>query len=427
MKAVILAAGNGIRLKPITETRPKPLIPILCKPLLDWHLDRLAAVSFIDEVVIVTGYMGDIIRAHVMSRRLPFKVRFVEQGEPRGTGDAVVKGIEGMGSDDDVLIIYSDIFTPVNIIPEIAGESGNIIVGSEVDNPSDYGVLINEGNYFKGVVEKPMNPPSRLVNAGIYKLRTRDILDNSDIKPSPRGELEFTDVLNNMSRRGVKIRIYKLPRALWIDIGKPWHVIEANKMALTMVKKEIKGRVIEPSHIIGEVYIGENSLVNPFTMIEGPAYIDREVEIGPNARIRPWSVICRGSKIGFSVEVKESIILENVHASHLTYIGDSIVCENVNLGAGTITANLRFDEATVKMLIKDHVEDTGRKKMGAVIGANVKTGVNVSLMPGVKIGSDTWIMPGSVVYRDVASNSIYYSDGRVEIKTGLNKDRISEK
>lgn len=424
MKAVILAAGNGVRLRPITETRPKPLIPILCKPMLEWHLERLAGV--VDEVVLVVGYMGEAVRRFVEGMKLPFKTRFVEQGEPRGTGDAVVKGVSGLDSDEEVLVIYSDVFTPVNIISEIARGEGNILVASEVENPRDYGVVIEENGYFKRVLEKPAESYSRLINGGIYKLRVGDILANSDIAPSPRGELEFTDILNNMSRRGVEIRVHRLPGSSWIDIGKPWQLLEANKMALKSIRREIKGSVVGPVHIEGDVFIGEGSIVKPFTVIEGPVYIDQGVEIGPNARIRPWSVICKGSKIGFSVEVKESIILENVHASHLAYIGDSIICEEVNLGAGTITANLRFDESTVKMLVKNRLEDTGRRKMGAVIGAGVKTGVNVSLMPGVKVGSNTWIMPGSVVYRDVDSNSIHYADGRVEIKARDVKSNNSE-
>jgi len=99
--------------------------------------------------------------------------------------------------------------------------------------------------------------------------------------------------------------------------------------------------------------------------------------------------------------------MENVHVAHLSYIGDSILCENVNFGAGTITANLRFDDKPVKMMIKDQLVSTGRRKLGAVVGGYVKTGINVSLMPGVKVGSYSWIAPGAVVYRDIPSKKFY--------------------
>ncbi|MCC6024890.1 MAG: nucleotidyl transferase, partial [Desulfurococcaceae archaeon] len=193
----------------------------------------------------------------------------------------------------------------------------------------------------------------------------------------------------------------------WIDVGKPWHVIEANKIALEGVTTTIRGRIEDPVYIKGSVVIEEGAEIKPFTVIEGPAYIGKGAVIGPHAYIRPWSVICQNSRIGFSVEVKESVIMENVHASHLSYIGDSVICEGVNLGAGTILANLRLDEKSIKMTIKGVREDTGRVKLGGIIGAHVKTGVNVSIMPGVKIGSYSWILPGTVVYRDVPPKTIY--------------------
>ncbi|MEM4532271.1 MAG: nucleotidyl transferase, partial [Desulfurococcaceae archaeon] len=165
------------------------------------------------------------------------------------------------------------------------------------------------------------------------------------------------------------------------------------------------------------VYIGEGSIIRSGSYIEGPVYIDRGVEIGPNARIRPYSVICSGSRIGFSVEVKESIIMENVHISHLSYVGDSIVCENTNFGAGTITANLRFDEKTVSVNIKGRRVDSGRRKLGAIIGGYVKTGIHVSIMPGVKIGSYSWISPGAVVKHDIPSKSFVKTEVNYFIDT----------
>jgi bifunctional UDP-N-acetylglucosamine pyrophosphorylase/glucosamine-1-phosphate N-acetyltransferase len=264
---------------------------------------------------------------------------------------------------------------------------------------------VSEEGRLKYIVEKPEQPETNIVNAGLYKLRVRDIVENSNVPLSPRGELELTSIVNNIaSKKPVRVYEYK---GKWIDVGKPWHVIEANKMALANVVTTIKGRVESPVHISGNVVIEEGAEIKPFTVIEGPAYIGRGAVIGPHAYIRPWSVICQNAKIGFSVEVKESVVMENVHVSHLSYIGDSVVCEGVNLGAGTVLANLRFDEKPVKMMVKGVLENTGRVKLGSIIGAHVRTGVNVSIMPGVKIGPYSWILPGFVVYRDVPSKTIY--------------------
>ena len=140
-------------------------------------------------------------------------------------------------------------------------------------------------------------------------------------------------------------------------------------------------------------------------------YIGKDVEVGPNAYVRSYSVILDGSRIGFNVEVKESVIMEHTHISHQAYVGDSVVCEGVNLGAGTILANLRFDGKTVKVRIKGAVEDSGRRKLGAFIGGYVRTGVNVSVFPGVKIGAYSWIYPGVTVTDDVPPKSILKYNG----------------
>jgi UDP-N-acetylglucosamine diphosphorylase/glucosamine-1-phosphate N-acetyltransferase len=405
LKAVVLAAGEGTRLRPITETRPKALIPVLCKPLLQWHIEALLRV--VEEVIVVVGYMSDLVVEHLESSGLMSRsVRVVRQEKLLGTGDAVLVATRTLDPDDEVIITYSDVFLgDWRVLEEISRESGNIIVGVRVPNPRDYGVLYSDGGYLEYIAEKPEQPESDLVNAGLYKLRVKDILENSDVSLSPRGEVELTSIVNRVAARS-PVRVYEYS-GKWIDVGKPWHVIEANKIALEGVTTTIKGRIEDPVYIKGGVVIEEGAEIKPFTVIEGPAYIGKGAVIGPHAYIRPWSVICQNSRIGFSVEVKESVIMENVHASHLSYIGDSVICEGVNLGAGTILANLRLDEKPIKMNIKGVREDTGRVKLGGIIGAHVKTGVNVSIMPGVKIGSYSWILPGTVVYRDVPSKTIY--------------------
>lgn len=360
-----------------------------------------------EEIVVVVSYMKDFIVNYFESKpHFRGKLKFVDQGKALGTGDAVVKASEALGPEEDVVITYADLyFEDWSIYGRMAELEGYYVVGSHVNDPRDYGVLYIKNSNLVKIVEKPEQPETTLVNVGVYKLNTRDIIENSNIPLSPRGEYELTDIVTRIaSQKPVKVYLYQ---GNWVDIGKPWHVIEANKLALKSIKHEVRGYIIEPVTIREPVFIGENSTVYPYTTILGPVYIDGNVEVGPSALIRPWSVICSGSKIGFSVEVKESVIFENVHASHLTYIGDSVVCEHVNLGAGTVLANLRFDRRNVKMRVKDKLEDTGRIKLGSIIGGYAQTGVNVSIMPGVKIGSCSWVLPGSVVYRDVPSNAKY--------------------
>jgi len=411
LKAVILAAGKGERLQPITETRPKPLIPVLCKPLIYWQINALKNVEDVDEIIVVVSYMKDKVVEYVNSMDISKPVRFIDQGVEKGTGDAVLKALEKIGG-GEALIIYGDIYLKDwSVLKQLASIDRNVIAGVEVDRPENYGVLMIEGNLLKDIVEKPSKPLSNIVNAGLYKVSVDDVLKNADVEPSPRGEIEFTDIVKKINA-GKQFYVYRLEKDSWIDIGLPWNVIEANKMALEIINHSVKGFIEDYVVIKPPVYIGLNTIVRSGSYIEGPVYIGENVDIGPNARIRPYSVICDYSRIGFSVEVKESVIFEHVHASHLSYIGDSVVCEYVNLGAGTITANLRFDDQPVKMTIRGVKVSSGRRKLGAVIGGYVKTGVNVSLMPGVKIGSYSWIEPGLVVYDDIPSKTFYRSGNR---------------
>ncbi|NPA76799.1 MAG: nucleotidyl transferase, partial [Candidatus Diapherotrites archaeon] len=130
--------------------------------------------------------------------------------------------------------------------------------------------------------------------------------------------------------------------------------------------------------------------------VVGPAYIGPGAVVGPNAYVRSYSFIGAGARVGNAVEIKASVLMDGAHVSHLSYVGDSVLGPHVNFGAGTITANLRFDDRPIRGV---------SRKMGAFVGEGVKTGVHVSLMPGVRVGAGAWIFPGAVVYSDVPAGT----------------------
>ena len=134
-------------------------------------------------------------------------------------------------------------------------------------------------------------------------------------------------------------------------------------------------------------------------------FIGENAVVGPNAYLRPYTVVGDGAKVGAYCDVKNSTLMERARVPHLSYVGDSIVGAGSSLGAGTITANLRFDDASIVSMVKGTRVDTGRRKLGAILGDNVRTGINVSLLPGVKIGSGAWIGPGVTVRRDVVAGA----------------------
>lgn len=396
---VLLAAGKGERLRPFTETRPKPLLPILGEPLICRHLRLLLSRSSFDRVIVISSYMEDVLSKAIAS--CGFNVEVVSQGLELGTGHAILRALEH-GGPGDYTIVYSDLYIAPEVYDLIVNLRSPGILASVADKPQDYGVLLVEDGKLKGIIEKPEGtPPSNLVFAGILRLDYDFIEYFRKLKPSPRGELEATDALTSIALdHDVSINV--IPKGLWVDVGRPWDLLVANRIAMDReLKPMVKGEVHPTSILEGVVVVEEDAEIKPYTVIEGPAFIGRGVTVGPHAHIRPYTILLEGSHIGAFTQVKASIVMENAKAPHLNYVGDSVIGEHANLGAGTITANYRFDEATVKVTVKGVRVDSGLTKLGAMVGGYVRTGINVSILPGVKIGSRAWIWPGCVVNRDV--------------------------
>ena len=177
---------------------------------------------------------------------------------------------------------------------------------------------------------------------------------------------------------------------------------------LKRMKHEVYGNVEDGAHLVGPVTVAETARVRSGAYIEGPTFIDEGSDVGPNCFIRACTSIGKNVRVGNACEVKNSIIMDHTHVGHLSYLGDSILCERCNLGAGTILANYRFDSGAVKMAVKEKIVDTGRRKLGAIMGDDVKTGVNSVLMPGVKIGANSWVGANFMVERDLPPNTVAF-------------------
>jgi UDP-N-acetylglucosamine diphosphorylase/glucosamine-1-phosphate N-acetyltransferase len=412
MKAVVLAAGEGVRLQPITATRPKHLIKVGGKPILEYCLDALKA-SGITEVIIVTHYMGDAIRQYFGDgERMGLKIAYVEQAEMLGTGNAV--SVVEPYVDGDFVLVYGDLlFAPeavANVIHLYEAEKPAAVMAVvPVEKPESYGVVeLENEKIVKRIIEKPAaeKSPSNLANAGLY-LFSKEIFDKiKQTKASIRGEWELTDALSLLIEDKKTVLASKISKADWIDIGTPWDLLEANIWALKLMEHKVYGTVENGAHLIGPVTVAETARIRSGAYIEGPSFIGEGSDIGPNCYIRPCTSIGKNVRIGNACEVKNSIIMDGTLVGHLSYVGDSVLCESCNLAAGTITANLRLDEGHVKMLVKGKVVDTGRRKLGAIVGDDVKTGINALLMPGVKVGTNSWIGANFTVHRDVPANTI---------------------
>jgi len=406
MDAVILCAGKGTRLMPLTENRPKPMIPIAGKPILEHIIDKIN--DFVDNIYLIVKYKKEIIINHFKNNP---KITFIEQKDIDGTGYAVLMAKKYIN--DDFLVINGDVIFDDDL-KDIVNYK-NAVALTEVENPENFGVVVlDDNNNIIELQEKPKNPKSNLINAGIYKFEKNvfDILEN--LKPSERGEVELTDAIKELIKEN-KIKGIKL-NGYWKDIGRPWDLLDTNKHLLKGIKTDIRGKIGKNVVIEGDVIIEEGAEVKPNTVIEGPVIIKSGAVVGPLAHIRPNTVLMENTGVGNSSEIKGSIVMRNTKVPHLSYMGDSIIGENCNMGCNTITANLRFDDKPVKINIKGEVVQSVRK-LGVIMGDNVKTGIQVSFMPGVKIGSNCWIGANCLIDKDINSNSFVYKKEEKIIKT----------
>jgi len=409
MKAVVLAAGEGIRLCPLTLTRPKHLIPVGGKPLLE-HLLTSVKTAGLKEVLIVVHYMGEKIQSFFGDgSKLGLQIKYAFQKEMRGTADAI--GTAEPFVEDDFLLIYGDLQISPNAIKQVLNshlkEKPTVTMAVvPVKQPKNYGIVKLDGSRVTEIFEKPTkDAATNLANGGIYVFSTEIFQKIRQTDISSRGELEITDSLRLLLNEKQPVIAVPISGEEWLDVGRPWDLFEANERVLSQTEPVVEGEIEDGAHLIGQVSIARSSRIRSGAYIRGPVFIGEDSDIGPNCYIRPHTSIGKRVRIGNACEIKNSIILDETQIGHLSYVGDSVIGEECNLGAGTIVANYRLDGKTVKMMVKDEVVDSGRTKLGVILGDGVKTGINSVFMPGVKVGRDSWIGPNVMVYRDVPSNT----------------------
>ena len=409
MKAVILAAGEGIRIRPLTLTRPKHLIHIGGKPLLEHTLDSLKATG-LNQALIIVYYMADKLQQFFGDGpKFGMELKYSLQEGVRGTADAA--GLAKSYVDEDFLLVYGDLVVTPNVIKKVISfhereKPAATMAVAPVDHPEHYGIVKLDDSQVADIVEKPgpEGAPTNLANAGIYVL-SPEIFEKIEQTPlSGRDEQEITDSLRLLIQEKRSVLAVQVPSEEWLDVGRPWDLLEANRRVLSGMELMLNGEIEDGTRLIGPIAVAEGARIRSGAYVEGPVFIDANSDIGPNCYIRPHTSIGKNVRIGNACEIKNSIIMDKTHIGHLSYVGDSIMGEDCNLGAGTTVANFRLDGKTVKMMIKDEVVDSERRKLGVILGDGVKTGINPLFMPGVKIGQNSWIGPNLVVNRDVPSN-----------------------
>ncbi len=425
IKAVILAAGKGTRMK--SETTPKVLHQIMGKTLLGYVLDNVK--NFVSEEYVIVGHHAQEVENFVKSNYENAKT--VLQSPQLGTGHAVSMVCPDLQNYDGlVLILCGD--TPLvqeetleKFVEYHKSQNSDITVMSTLfDNPTGYGRIIREqDNSLQCIVEeKDANPEQKAVkevNAGIYCLNWGKIKDAfGQLKSNnAQGEYYLTDIISWGKSKSLKVNAYILENSDEIyGINSRLNLAQAAKMMnhRNLEHYMVNGvTIVDPDStwISEDTQIGQDTIIYPFTYIEGKNTIGKSCKIGPCAHLRGGVEVCDNVKVGNFVEVKKAKISSNTNVGHLSYIGDSELGEHVNIGAGTITANYNpLTKEKTKTILKDNVK----------IGSNTVLVAPVTVEEGANIGA------GTVVTKDIPAWALGITRSPLKVLENWVKKKLSK-
>ncbi|MFX1475483.1 MAG: bifunctional sugar-1-phosphate nucleotidylyltransferase/acetyltransferase [Promethearchaeota archaeon] len=413
MKALILAAGFGTRLHPLTQFRPKAMLPLLGKPMLHHVIDTLRDVG-LKEIVLVVSHLRDQIKQYFGDGKdLGVQISYAFQAKPKGEYDAVLSAEKDLAGDDRFLMTDCDIITTTQRFKDTlkaAGTSDMALSLFEVPNPNQFGVVALEGEKITKIVEKPPlgTEPSNLIVAGVYVF-TEAIFD------AIRKTKDLEVGIQHLIDEGHKV-FGSHSTDPWVDVGRTWNILEASPILFERLHQEksargnappidLTAKVSNAAHLSGAVFVGPGARVFPGASLTGPVYVGEKAVVGNNALLRDYAVLERGVSVGFSCEVRNTLLMPSSTVGHLAFVGDSVIGHEVDIGAGVVLSNYRFDGEVVKVMLRGQLVATHTDKFGAVVGDQSKIGCNAVVLPGRTIGYNSWIDPGIVVEKDVPDNT----------------------
>lgn len=412
---VILAGGASSRMWPLHE---KSLLRFGNEPLLLSQLRMYESLGFQRAVVVANPQSADTIQQLVSHLADHMQIHVATQPEPQGMGDALLRAAEMLPDDGAIYVnqvhdvvedrLHVDMLKMYRSNPDMT-----YIAGVERRDyfPGGY-LIVDETGLIGGIIEKPApeKRPSNYVNivahihASSHRLFEALRAEYAQDNPADDHYERAMDML--MKQHHFRMVAYP---GRWDALKYPWHVLDIMETFLARLKgQEISSSafVSPAATITGDVYIGEKAKIFPGAAIVGPAYIGSHTIVGNNALVR-HSMVLDNCNVGFTTEVARSYVADGCQM-HACRVLDSVFAPNVNFSAGCTTANLRIDKGRIKSSVKGNRLDTGRDKLGAIIGENAFLGVDVMTMPGVKIGENAEIGPGTHVHDDVRDNVRMY-------------------
>lgn len=346
MKGLILAGGHGTRLRPLTFTGNKHMIPIGNKPMIYHGLNHLAKAG-IKEIGVILGPVVEGVKEYLKDgSKFGVNLTYIDQPEPKGLAHAVLISEDFIGGDPFVMYLGDNLIKQ-GVKPLIYSYYNNnsdcVICVCPVKDPRQYGVVETDGSgNVTRLTEKPKEPKSNLALVGVYVFNSSIFSAVKNISPSWRNELEITDAIQYLLVNGNKISLHQIT-GWWKDTGKPDDLLEANQLILQGIETSVEGEVASTCKLVGNVSVGSGTVIRDHTSIKGPVAIGENCEIGPNVHIGPYTSIGDNVKI-LSGEIEGTIVMENVTIDCRQRIVDSIIGKGSRLesNSGKFPSGLQF-------------------------------------------------------------------------------------
>ncbi|KAB1190015.1 NTP transferase domain-containing protein [Haloferax sp. MBLA0076] len=375
-EAVVLAAGEGRRLRPLTTFQPKPMLPVANRPVIEYVLDSLFECG-IEHVVVVVGHRSERIQTHLSARYPGADVEFVRQDSRLGSGHALLQA-EGHVSDSFVVcngdnVIDADIVSSVLERFSMTDSVATLAVASS-ETPEEYGVVVEHDGRISDIDEHADDGDGYLVNAGVYAFN-ESVFDALRRTPSYEGETRLPDVIHRLDGYVSSVTV----NGGWLDPSHPWGLLSVTERLLAR---------LETSSISTSARIHEQAIV------EDPVVIGDDCDVGPGAVVGPGTCLQNNVVVGANSVVERSILSTDARVDAGAILRDSVVGPGGHIGDGVVSPGGQADVILEGRLYTD-------RQLGSIVGDRATVGANVTLSPGSRVGAEAIVGAGTVLHGDV--------------------------
>jgi glucose-1-phosphate thymidylyltransferase len=377
--AVVLAAGEGNRLRPLTRNRPKPMLPAGNRPILEYVLDALVEAGT-EEIVLVVGYKRDRVQDHFGPSYRGVPLTYVRQDKQLGTGHALLQAREHVSG--SFLVVNGDGLIDSRLVEDVCasfdrGDGEPTLAVLEGPDARQYGAVTLREGFVEEIIEKPATDEYRLINAGIYAF-DESIFAAIDETPRREGELALTDAIAREVERG-RVRAVETD-GLWVDASYPWDL-------LVVAEEVLDHNLVPQPECADGICLADSAIVHEDATLQPPVAVGSDCEVGPGAVVGPGTALGRNVTVGANATVVHSVLDVDTRVAAGSTLIDAITGQDVTLGADTVVSGGPADVRIGTQIFEDEA-------LGAVVADRVEAEGNVSFAPGTLVGPNAHLHTG---------------------------------